>query len=337
MHLRCITLIDESWLLRAAVNDRLRAAFGGVGAAPMATLNYGFTADLAPSVKGPMPTLNSDRFAVWGQGYGSWGRTSSDGNAARLTRSTGGFLLGADAAVFDTMRFGAVAGYSRSEFDVNSRFSSGESDNFHLGLYGGGQWGALSLRTGASYTWHDIETRRTVVSSAFGSNLRAGYDAGTAQVFGELGYRIELGQDLGKLALEPFAGLAYVNLHTDGFSETGGSAALTARGDDTSLGYSTLGLRASTSFALQGMDLTLRGGLAWRHAFGDVDPTTTLAFAGSGAFSIAGIPIARDAAAVEAGLDLAIGKSATLGVSYTGQLAQDTQDHAFKGVLAVRF
>ncbi|WP_175525697.1 autotransporter domain-containing protein [Bosea sp. OK403] len=326
-------LIDESWLLRAAVNDRLRSAFGGVGAAPMATLNYGFTADLAPSVKGPMPTLNADRFAVWGQGYGSWGHSDSDGNAARLTRSTGGFLLGADAALFDTLRIGAVAGYSRSTFDVNSRFSSGESDNYHLGLYAGGRWGALSLRTGASYSWHNVETSRTVISSAFGSNLRAGYDAGTAQIFGELGYRV----DLGKLAFEPFAGLAYVNLHTDGFSETGGSAALTARGDDTSLGYSTLGLRASTSLSLQGMELSLRGGLAWRHAFGDVDPTATLAFAGSSAFSIAGIPIARDAAVVEAGLDLAIGKSATLGLAYTGQLAQDTQDHAFKGVLAVKF
>ncbi len=30
-------------------------------------------------------------------------------------------------------------------------------------------------------------------------------------------------------------------------------------------------------------------------------------------------------------------QSASLGVAYTGQLAQDTQDHAFKGVLAVRF
>ncbi len=81
----------------------------------------------------------------------------------------------------------------------------------------------------------------------------------------------------------------------------------------------------------------MRGGLAWRHAFGDVDPTKTLAFAGSRTFTVAGLPIARDAAVVEAGLDLAIGQSASLGVAYTGQLAEDTQDHAFKGVLAVRF
>jgi fibronectin-binding autotransporter adhesin len=326
-------LVDESWLLRAAVNDRLRSAFGAVGASPMATLNYGFSADLAPSATGPMPRLRSDRFAVWGQGYGSWGRSDADRNAAKLTRSTGGFLIGADVAVVDSMRLGVVAGYSRSEFDVNGRLSSGESDNYHLGLYGGGQWGALGLRLGASYTWHDLSTRRTVAFAGFGNQLRSGYDAGTAQVFGEVGYRVELG----KLALEPFAGLAYVNLHTDGLSETGGAAALSARSDDTSLGYSTLGLRASTTLALQGMDLTLRGGLAWRHAFGDVTPTAALAFAGSSSFIVAGLPIARDAAIVEAGLDLAISKSATLGVSYTGQLAQDTQDHAFKANLAVRF
>lgn len=48
-------------------------------------------------------------------------------------------------------------------------------------------------------------------------------------------------------------------------------------------------------------------------------------------------PIAGDAALVEAGLDVAVGRSASLGLAYTGQLAEDTQDHAFKGVLAVRF
>jgi len=331
-------LVDESWLLRAAINDRLRSAFGAVGASPMATLNYGFSADLAPSATGPMPRLRTDRFAVWGQGYGSWGRTDSDRNAAKLTRSTGGFLIGADVAVFDTMRLGVVAGYSRSEFDANARLSSGESDNYHFGLYGGGQWGALGLHAGASYTWHDIETRRTVAFAGFGDSLKSDYDAGTAQVFGELGYRVDLGQTvLGEVALEPFAGLAYVNLHTDGLSETGRATALTARSDDTSLGYSTVGLRGSTTFALQGIDLTLRGGLAWRHAFGDVDPKATLAFAGSNPFSVAGLPIARDAAIVEAGLDLGISKSAALGLAYTGQLAKDAQDHAFKANLAVRF
>lgn len=323
-------LIEESRLLRSAVNDRLRSVFGSVGAA---TLNYGYTADLAPSAKGPMPLPQTERFAVWGQGYGSWGRSAGDGNAATLKRSTGGFLLGADAAAFDNLRFGIVAGYSRTNFDIDNRVSSGESDNYHLGLYGGGQWGALALRAGASYSWHDVETRRSVTSAFLGSAPRANFDAATAQIFGELGYRI----DLGRVAFEPFAGLAYVHFDSDGFNETGAMTALQGWGNSSGIGYSTLGLRASTDLDLQGMALKLRGGLAWRHAFGDTDPKTTMAFAGSSAFTIAGLPIARDSALVEAGLDVGIGRGATLGVSYTGQLAEDAQDHAFKGVLAIKF
>ncbi|RDJ27830.1 hypothetical protein DWF00_13000, partial [Bosea caraganae] len=104
-------LAEESSALRDAATGRLRSAFGAVGAAQMATMNYGFTADLAPSATGPMPRLRSDRFALWGQGYGSWGRSESDRNAGKLTRSSGGLMVGGDVAVFDNLRFGALAGY----------------------------------------------------------------------------------------------------------------------------------------------------------------------------------------------------------------------------------
>ncbi|RDJ19606.1 autotransporter outer membrane beta-barrel domain-containing protein, partial [Bosea caraganae] len=92
-------LVEEGAALRDAATGRLRSAFGAVGAAQMATMNYGFTADLAPSATGPMPKLRSDRFALWGQGYGSWGRSESDRNAGKLTRSSGGLMVGGDVAV----------------------------------------------------------------------------------------------------------------------------------------------------------------------------------------------------------------------------------------------
>ena len=61
-------------------------------------------------------------------------------------------------------------------------------------------------------------------------------------------------------------------------------------------------------------------------------------FAGSGAsFVIAGVPIARDSAFIEAGLDFKIAPDATLGVSYNGQLASDAQDHGISGRLDWRF
>lgn len=75
--------------------------------------------------------------------------------------------------------------------------------------------------------------------------MTADYRANTPQAFAELGYR--LGD--GPATLKPFVNLAYVSLHTDGFTETGGSAALRSRGGDTTSTFSTLGLRGSTKSA----------------------------------------------------------------------------------------
>jgi len=69
-----------------------------------------------------------------------------------------------------------------------------------------------------------------------------------------------------------------------------------------------------------------------------VTPATTLAFQNNGiGFTVAGVPIARDSLLAEAGLDLAIGRNATLGVSYVGQLARSVTDHAAKGKFSWRF
>lgn len=57
-----------------------------------------------------------------------------------------------------------------------------------------------------------ISTGRSVAFPGFVDSLTAGYSAGTFQAFGEAGYRI----DKVTASFEPFANLAYVNLHTDG-------------------------------------------------------------------------------------------------------------------------
>lgn len=320
-------LIEDSRFLRSAVNDRLRAASGSTGAASDSVVTY----ENGRPVAAPATT---DRFALWGQGFGSWGRTDGDGNAAKLTRKTGGFFIGADAPVFGNWRLGAVAGYSRTDFDVKGRQSSGTSDNYHLGLYGGATWGALALRTGAAYTWHDIATNRTVSFPGFGDRLRGDYGAGTTQLFGELAY----GFAMGATRIEPFANLAYVNLHTEGFRETGGAAVLVGSSADTDATFATLGLRAQSTFHLGGANLTAKATLGWRHAFGDVTPLASLRFAGGGnGFGVAGVPIARNAAVIEAGLDYAIAPNASLGLSYGGQFGSGIADHAAKANFNVRF
>ena len=268
-----------------------------------------------------------------GQAFGGWARNDSDGNAGSLKHSTGGFVAGIDGVLAEDWRLGFLAGYSHATFDTNSTHSSGSSDNYHVGIYGGSQWGDVSFRSGLAYTWHDLETDRSVAFNGFNDDLDADYNAGSFQAFGELGYRI----DLQRASLEPFANLAHISLHTDSLKESGGAAALTADSETTDTTFTTIGLRASSGLALGSVDTTVRGTLGWRHAYGDTTPLSTARFAGSDAFTVAGIPIAEDTAFVEAGIDFKLTPSTNLGVSYVGQFGSDASENAAKSTLAIVF
>ncbi|MEI5676964.1 MULTISPECIES: autotransporter domain-containing protein [unclassified Mesorhizobium] len=324
------TLVTQTSLISDAASSRLRTAFADVGTPALPVMAYGPDGpELAPAT--------TDRFAVWSQALGAWGKRDGTDNAAGLDHSIGGVLFGGDAAVGDAWRVGVLGGYSQTTFESPRTSSSGSSKNIHLGLYAGTEWGAVALRTGAAYTWHDIETRRAPRFSSyfydFDGKPAADYDAGTAQVFGELGYRMTAGN----LRLEPFAGLAYASVRADGFAEKGSGMGLFSAASTTDVTFTTLGAHAATDFDIGSLAATARGMLGWRHAFGDTVPTSTFSFAGGTPFAIEGLPIAKDALAIEAGLDLQIAKAATLGFVYAGQVASQAQDHSFKLDLAVRF
>jgi len=179
-----------------------------------------------------------------------------------------------------------------------------------------------------------FDTSRSIAFPGFADSLEGKYDAGLFQSFSELGYRI----DIPVASFEPFASLAYVSLHTDGFIEQRGAAALHASSQTTDATFITLGLRASTDLTLDsGMKLAAHGTLGWRHAFGDATPLSKQAFSDGNAFTVAAVPIARDAAIMETGLDFGLSPSATFGLFYTGQIANDAQQHGFKANLAARF
>lgn len=101
--------------------------------------------------------------------------------------------------------------------------------------------------------------------------------------------------------------------------------------------FSTAGLRGSAAITLGSVQGTVRGSLGWRHAFGDDTPVSTLRFQGGQQFGVAGVPIAQDAAVVDAGLDLNITKNAVLGVSYGAQLAGSSTAQTVQATLRVRF
>lgn len=146
-------MAEESRFLREAENDRLRLA----------------SAD-AQANKG-----------VWMRAFGAWGQMTGNGTA-KLNDSIDGAFVGVDSSMFDDVRVGGVFGFSHSTFSASARNTTGSSDDYWFGVYGGKPWGNLALRTGAGYTYHDATTSHAVNSTASAITTRTT----TAQVFGPL-------------------------------------------------------------------------------------------------------------------------------------------------------
>ena len=135
-------LIEDSRFVREAALGRISDAFDDVGAHA------------------------SDQTGLWMQGFGAYGQTESDGNAAALSHATGGLFLGPDSAVIGNWQFGVLAGVSRTGFNAVGRASSGSATNYDLGAYGGTKWGDLAFCFGGAYSWHVLDITRTVPSPA---------------------------------------------------------------------------------------------------------------------------------------------------------------------------
>ena len=289
--------INESRYLRDTLNERLRQEEG-------LTRSSG---------------IKANEGGGWAQLLGAWDRAAGDINATGYQASTYGVLLGLDSTLAENWQLGISTGYTRTSLD-GGYGSNGDSDNYHLGVYGGKQFGNLALRAGSAYTWHRIDTSRSVNYGSQSDSLAAKYSARTQQVFAEVGYGLKAAE----VNLEPFANLTYVNFQNNGIAENGGAAALRGDRQHTDATLSTLGLRADT----QWQAVTLRGELGWQHQYGELERDTSLMFSGShSTFVVNSVPASRDGAVMKASMEVAVSKDAVLSLGYGGLVSQNHQDN----------
>lgn len=272
--------------------------------------------------------------SLWGQTLASRGKLKGDGNTAELERRSSDILFGFDQKLDEQWLVGVAAGYTETRLDASVRGSKSDFDTYRLAAYSSYREGNLNARLGASYAMHEIDSRRDVAFSGFSERANAGYDAHTAQVFGELSYVV----DTEMVALEPFVGHSHSCYKSDTIKEKGGDASLRSDGDQ-SITQSTIGLRAAKHIDLgQEADLIVRGSVGWQHAFGSTQADASMRFAqGGDSFKVEGAPMARDAALVGAGVDMAISERSRLSANYAGQFSDKSRDHAVSLTYAYRF
>lgn len=256
--------------------------------------------------------------ALWARPFGNWTNLQGEG-VSEIKASTGGVFFGFDGEVGGAWRLGAIGGYSQSSVDGISG-TSANIDAYSGGLYGGRDFDALSVSFGAAYALNRIDTSRRVAFGTIDEQLEADYDATTTQVFAEAVYETRAGA----VPIQPFLGLNYVNVDSDGFTETGGIAALDVESARQDAWFSTLGLRADSELTFGLLPATVTTKLGWRHLFGDSDPRTMAGLAAVDTpFGVSGTPVAEDAFYIEAGVDATIAQNVTLGLGYAGQFGDD--------------
>ena len=278
-------------------------------------------------------------YSAWAQGFNSWGHLGGNGNSATLGNNIGGFVLGADATLYGRYRLGIAGGYANSNISDPSRGSTGNISAAYVGLYGGVSVNELQLRGGGFYANNHYGLDRVVSFPGFYQTAGSGYGGDTAEVFGEAGWRIPVAAPYVTAAsVEPFVGLAGVDLHTASFTETPGPASLVGGSENAGYGISTLGLRSEAAMFIAA-PMTVSGMIGWQHVYGGPTPNATMAYASAplNAFSIAGAPIARDALALEFGLDRRLTSNIKLSVYYSGLLSSSASDNAIKAKLEATF
>ena len=264
------------------------------------------------------------------------GALHGDGNAGRVDYSGNTTLLGVDYRFDGGFRVGVLGGAGRSDMAVSGRGTDGDIASRHLGLYAGQTWGGFGARAGVTHAQSEIEVQRIVDLPGLQDRTRAEYDARTTQTFIEGGYRFAVGA----WEIEPYAQFAQVRVDTDGFREIGGATALQGSDTENSVDLSTAGVRFNVNLGGAGQSdswLSLRGGLGYRDANGDLVPASTVAWNDGMAFTVHGAPLADDATLVNLGIGARLSGSSLLELGYSGQLADEARDHGINARFSVTF
>ncbi|MDO9268513.1 MAG: autotransporter-associated beta strand repeat-containing protein [Methylobacter sp.] len=268
----------------------------------------------------------------WLKGLGGFGSVDGDGNAGRADNHSGGFALGADTELGDHAVLGAAAGYARSHVDAVT--ANLGMDSYQLSSYAKWQRDGNYIKGTVVGGFHQTDSRRTV----FENNASADYDSTTAGTALEAGRNIAL---LETATLTPYAGLQYLHLNRDGFTETGSDLAnLNVREANEDSFRTLLGARLS-QIVKAGWGVSIQPMLhaAWVRENADRFSRLSADFAAAPAtaYGVDGPKLERNRAAVGADLVTHFSETAQLNVAYNAELAKSDNWHTLSATFEYRW
>lgn len=263
----------------------------------------------------------------------------ADGNAAQLDWSAAGLAGGYETAIETGTgsAFGGVAlGYAKSHGAVAARHSILDVDAVYAGIYGGWTDGPWSVTGSMSVAANHVSTERRISFGGIEETARADYWGQAVRLTGGVAYGFELDA---QTTLSPLFTIDVGWSGHGGFAETGaGALNLSGAAENWTRFDAGIGLAITHVLLTEHGEVTLDGRLVWEHAFADVVPSQTLAFAGSPTgFEVRGPDGGRDRLRLGLGVAFEATDEITIRAGYEGVLSSGQNAHAVRLGLNVTF
>jgi outer membrane autotransporter protein len=285
---------------------------------------------LAAAGASDAPLVTDGGFRLWGEAYGLWSEHDSQGSLPEDEQRIYGFSAGVafDLAPGATLGLGIDHGSGEVELDAVSE--SAETSLTQLGAHAGFASGPFVGSLAAIYGFGSVDAEH----SGGGGTSTASYDINSTGLFAEAGFRLPFDM----LQLTPRAGLDWVQVDTDSFSESGGFA-LEAPDAEFERTRGWLGISLDHDLMSGESPLALSAYGRWVHMFSGRERSLAASFV-----SLPGTPLtidglSEDANSAEFGASLAarFAPNMSLYLAYDGRFSGDGHAHAASGGIAVRW
>lgn len=317
-------MVNDSFYVQETVVDRLDCAGDALRA---------HAHDGREQTSGYCDVDPTRHVSVWGTVYGQkGGQSGGAAGAAHMGQSSVGWIMGADTGLKGGWRLGGLLAYGRDWFSVQSgRGSSAHANSATIGAYVGNAWrvggltdnAAITFKGGLSYSWNMLHTNRRVTYGDYAGRLSSNNRTGTGQAFAETGYRMVFASESRlPLEVEPFARMTYLNYDQTGFHEHGAETALAVKGRNSSIGFSTVGVKLATSVNIGRVIFSPHLEAGYRRAFGRTNASVREGFSTLGdgyGMSVQGTPLSVSTAQINTGFAAHLTDRIDVNVDYVGQ------------------
>jgi autotransporter-associated beta strand protein len=278
---------------------------------------------------GYTPVSSDETLQLWGGISGYYANVESDGNAQGTVSSGFGAVFGGDRTI-GSQTWGAAFGYAKTTTITNDSLSELAMNSFSGAIYTHQEIGDFNLNALAAYTYHQIDSKRTI--SNINATALTDYFAHQFTLQSEISRTIAYDHNKD---ITPYILGRYMNLSTSAYTETGaGAANLVSNGENFWSLDLVLGARMDVELN-EDTKISFGGGYSYR--FGDNQPETTQSFSGGGTFTTTGVARNRHSAFLEAGIEKAFLDNATFFAKANAELTDTHQSIGGNIGFKVRF